>query len=453
MATSSTYYLDAPSLSSATVVYSNAALTTIAADGFYSDGAIVREQVSGVLLPQQTCPACAVPCGGSINESGVQGIYYLNTELGTDIGAVVIAFDPYSVPDGILAVYNSTIYNGLSSPEHGWLQGTPGLPTYIGSVGADCGIVAGSPYTLSEFEYDGTSFVSLGTTTSVSVLSGQMDLTSIGPGTSIMVIPKTAASPSILNLSFIGPCSGTVFDISVSCPAALPSFDSSTVNVDSATACADTVDQTYYVAYVNGGTGVLGLYDLVFSDANGEFKLGAGYYKTTDAGTNEWFQVDANGVIIAFGDCVEPPAESYNCVSGTCVDPGDGTGTYATLGECEAVCSAPEEINVQSVGGFMEPCTGGAIDDYMGAIVVLDAPADVDSQFVVEVYYVETGGTCGGTQFTETFNVDILEGDDISNFDACTQGVNFPTGAVICGACIVSCDNPNIVIGAFECPS
>jgi len=268
-----------------------------------------------------------------------------------------------------------------------------------------------------------------------------------------MVIPKTAASPSILNLSFIGPCSGTVFDISVSCPAALPSFDSSTVNVDSATACADTVDQTYYVAYVNGGPGVLGLYDLVFSDANGEFKLGAGYYKTTDAGTNEWFQVDANGVIIAFGDCVEPPAESYNCVSGTCVDPGDGSGTYATLGECELACSAPEEINVQSVGGFMEPCTGGAIDDYMGAIVVLDAPADVDSQFVVEVYYVETGGTCGGTQFTETFNVDILEGDDISNFDACTQGVNFPSGAVICGACIVSCDNPNIVIGAFQCPS
>jgi hypothetical protein len=339
MATSSTYYLDAPSLSSATVVYSNAALTTIAADGFYSDGSIVREQVSGVLLPQQTCPACAVPCGGTISASGAQGIYYLNTELGTDIGAVVIAFDPYSVPDGILAVYNSTTYNGLSSPEHGWLQGTPGLPTYIGTVGADCGIVAGSPYTLSEFEYDGTSFVSLGTTTSVSVLSGQMDLTSIGPGTSIMVIPKTAASPSILNLSFIGPCSGTVFDISVSCPAALPSFASSTVNAGSATACADAIDQTYYVAYVNGGSGVLGLYDLVFSDANGEFKLGTGYYKTTAAGANNWFQVDANGVIVAFGNCTSntftvyfdvttnPNTYGWGSSSAACA----GTGTPLTV--------------------------------------------------------------------------------------------------------------------------
>jgi hypothetical protein len=153
-------------------------------------------------------------------------------------------------------------------------------------------------------------------------------------------------------------------------------------------------------------------------------------------------------VIIAFGACPTPPEESYNCVSGNCVDPGDGSGTYATLAECEADCGA---INVQSVGGFMEPCSGGSIDDYMGAVVVLDVPADVDSQFVV--YYVETGSTCGGTQFMETFTVDILEGDDISNFNACTQGVNFPTGAVICGACIVSCDNPNITIGGFQCPS
>ena len=303
MATSSTYYLDAPSLSAATVVYSDVALTVIAADGKYSDGSIVREQVSRVLLPAVICPACSIPCGGTINVSGLQGIYYLNIDLGTDLGAVVINFDPASIPDGILAVYDSTIYNGLSSPSYGWLQGTAGLATYIGNSGSDCGIVANSPYTLNEFEYNGSSFVSLGTTTSVSILSGQTQLTATAPGDTVMVIPKTLVSPSSLNLTFIGPCTGTVFGISVSCPAALPSFASSTVNVDSATACADAIDQTYYVAYVNGGAGVLGIYDLVFSDANGEFKLDAGYYKTTAAGANDWFQVDANGVIVAFGNC------------------------------------------------------------------------------------------------------------------------------------------------------
>lgn len=59
MATSATFYLDAPSLGSATVVYSNPTLTTVASDGFYSDGTIVREQDGGVLLPQASCPSCA----------------------------------------------------------------------------------------------------------------------------------------------------------------------------------------------------------------------------------------------------------------------------------------------------------------------------------------------------------------------------------------------------------
>jgi hypothetical protein len=59
MATSATFYLDAPSLGSATVVYSNSSLTTVAANGFYSDGTIVREQASGALLAQSTCPSCS----------------------------------------------------------------------------------------------------------------------------------------------------------------------------------------------------------------------------------------------------------------------------------------------------------------------------------------------------------------------------------------------------------
>jgi hypothetical protein len=304
MATSSTYYLNGPSLGSATAVFTNAALTVCAANGFYSDGVIVREQVSCVLLPQQTCPSCSVPCGGTINANGNQGVYYLNVNLGAPTGAVIVQFNPLSVPDGIKALFNSVTYNGLSSPAWGWRQGTAGLPTYVGERTFDCGIVAGSPYTLNEFQYNGTTFAALGTTESVSVAAGQMQLTATAPGNCIMVIPKTVSSPSILNLTFIGPCSGTVFNVTVSCPAALTSFSSSTVNVNSSAACSATINQTYYVAHVNGAGGTLGLYDLVFSDANGQFKLGAGYYQTNDAGTNEWFQVDANGVIVAFGDCL-----------------------------------------------------------------------------------------------------------------------------------------------------
>ena len=80
MATQGTFYVDAPSLASATIIYTDVNLTTVAPDGFYSDGTIVREQVSGALLPQTSCPSCATPCGGSITASGQQGIYYLQTD-------------------------------------------------------------------------------------------------------------------------------------------------------------------------------------------------------------------------------------------------------------------------------------------------------------------------------------------------------------------------------------
>lgn len=414
MATQSTYYLDAPSFGSATVIYSDSALTTVAPDGFYSDGTISREQVSGTLLPQVSCPSCAVPCGGTINASGGEGVYYVDVELGSATGAVVVTFDPFSVPDGVLATFNSITYNGLSSPNHGWLQGSAGLPTYIGNSGSDCAIVANSPHTLSEFDYDGTSFVSLGTTKSVTVLSGQMQLTATDPGNSVMVIPKTVGSPSVLSLEFIGPCSGTAFDLSVSCPALLDPFDSSVMAASSGAACLLSANQTYYVAHVTGSAGVLGLYDLVFSDPNGEFKLAAGFYRTTSAGADDWYQVDANGVIIAFG-----------------------------------VCAAP--ISVTSVNGFMQPCFGGTTDDYMGAAVFLSANVAADTTFGVDVKYVIPPNTCGVGEITQSFTVVVPTGSGSSNFDPCVSGFFVSGGATICSACITSCDDPAIDLTGFTC--
>lgn len=55
--------------------------------------------------------------------------------------------------------------------------------------------------------------------------------------------------------------------------------------------------------------------------------------------------VSCNFSIELFYDCVEfdcsnfPPAatpDSYDCINNECTDPGDGSGTYATLAECEA---------------------------------------------------------------------------------------------------------------------
>lgn len=60
MATQGTYYLNGATLSAATAVYSDVYLTTLAPDGYYSAGSIVRQQVSGSLLPETACPGCGI---------------------------------------------------------------------------------------------------------------------------------------------------------------------------------------------------------------------------------------------------------------------------------------------------------------------------------------------------------------------------------------------------------
>jgi hypothetical protein len=307
MATSGTYYLNGPTLSSATAVFTDDTLSICAPDGFYSDGSIVREQVGCSLLPEVVCPACAIPCNINIVGAGGQGVYYIDTDTGINTGAIVIKFQPFGIPDGILAQLGPTLYNGMSSQNYGWLQGSAGLPTYVGEIASDCGILAGSPYpSVSEYEYQGTGFVNLGTTTSVTVVAGQLELTVNPPGLCVMVIPKTSNSYSILNTQIIGLCSGTGFNIQIECPESLGTWDGSSVGSTGSETCLLDPSIAYYYVHVNGSGGVLGLYDMVFVDANGQTPLAAGYYNTGSMSVSyDWIQVDSNGVVISFGLCEE----------------------------------------------------------------------------------------------------------------------------------------------------
>jgi hypothetical protein len=98
MATSITFYLDTPSLSTATAIYSNPSMTALAPDGFYSDGTIVRQQSSGVLLPPSSCPNCQPTEYYPFSSSTVQAsliaacgstasqVYYHNGLSGLQVG-------------------------------------------------------------------------------------------------------------------------------------------------------------------------------------------------------------------------------------------------------------------------------------------------------------------------------------------------------------------------------
>jgi len=137
------------------------------------------------------------------------------------------------------------------------------------------------------------------------------------------------------------------------------------------------------------------------------------------------------------------------------------TGDYfssaptTTYSDCNA-CQTPPPSKVTQVGGSMQPCIGGTIDDYMGASVTLDNNVDVDTIVSVTVYfqYGGSGISCLYPIYlnnTATFNVLVQAGSNYGTVDACSQGQYFPQGAVICGSCVSGTDNPNVTYSSVAC--
>jgi hypothetical protein len=428
MATSSTYFLNAPSLASSTSVFTDDELSILAADGFYSDGVISREQVDGVLLPQQTCPSCATPCGTTINASGTQGIYLLDLDTGStsgDVGAVIVRFNPYGVPDGIRGILGSETYNKLVSSVDGLHQSTnAGSLTFIGGVTADCGISGTTYPALLEYSYNGTSFVATGGTQSVTVDAGDVSLGLSAPGNTLMVIPKVTPTPSIINFEIVGPCSGTAWEMSVACPVLLTGFSSSVSALTSEAVCELTETTTYYNASLANTPGTVSLYDLVFADAYGLTQLPIGFYLASGSitGGNDWFQVDSNGVVVAIGMCVEPPVESYNCVDGTCTDPGDGTGEYATLEECETACSEPPADTEIYFNTLVEDIVTMGVNNYAGQTF--------DIGIVYEMFAVcDNEGTSGSSPNSATTTLYVSKDGGSTYTLAASITASVPGGA------------------------
>jgi hypothetical protein len=117
--------------------------------------------------------------------------------------------------------------------------------------------------------------------------------------------------------------------------------------------------------------------------------------------------------------------------------------------------SCVDEIDVVNVFGYMEPCIGGTIDDYMGAAIYLSAPVTVDTTFDVEVKFAFPGALCNPSYFqSQYFQLVVPAGEQSSNFNACNNGAYFPGGATICSACVNSYYN-NIVdvinLGSASC--
>ena len=120
-------YLDAPDLAGATTIYTDAALTTPAATGFYSDGNISRFQTTSgstaTLSPASACSACVPDCGTAVRgTNSKQGYYNATFDVGTATGAMIIQIGSASIPYAARAVYDGVVTNKISSTNHGLLQ-------------------------------------------------------------------------------------------------------------------------------------------------------------------------------------------------------------------------------------------------------------------------------------------------------------------------------------------
>lgn len=321
------YYLNGADLASSTAIFLDPYMTVCAPDGYYSDGLIVRLQTGCVL--QETEPL-QCDCGGlSCNEfesiAGGAGLYILNVDLGTDTGAVIVTFMPNGTPDGIKVNYNGSTYNQLSSVIDGYHAAPPNLPTYVGDTTFDCGLVANSPYVLTEYENSGTVFNPTGNFSTVTITSAQVSLTlTLDPMQCIMVIPKTSPAPSGLSAIMYGICEGSSYNISISCPQKLKPFYSTGEGGNTGESCGLPTDQIYYSAPVNGDGATLGLYDWIFTDNNGQNVLGNGYYTAPIhcPAPYDSFEIQ-NGIIKQFLTFCSPVTLDYDilnsataCVSG-----------------------------------------------------------------------------------------------------------------------------------------
>lgn len=316
MAINSTFYLDAADLVTATTVYLDFDLTIVAPDGFYGDGAITREQSSGILLTVESCPSCTEPCDKNIGGTGGTGVYIIDLDVGSvATGAILVRFSTASVPDGIRVTYDGVVYNNISSQNYGFFQTTnAGHYTIVGTLGATSSCTSwyssGGTLTQPVFLYNPTTeaFDATGTTQTNTIVAGanpDFFLESSSIGNCWMVIPKPNATPNDLLIEVLGPCTSTSWTISTFCPVALPTFSASNLFTSASIPCDEVLFNTYYFAKVHAAADTfVGLYDFVFTDENGEFPLADGFYLIDNVAVPKKVIEVENGVVVAITNCI-----------------------------------------------------------------------------------------------------------------------------------------------------
>ena len=336
-----TFYWAGVTFQSATQLYTDSNLTIVAADGWYSIGGFYREMTGGILGPTQNCPTCepaAIPCNTSLTPpSGSFGKYTAEFDAGNTTGAIIVLFNPATIPDRCTWTYDGVSASEYSSPGFGYLQGVigsggPVLPlayqslncgnycTIDNSLGGTSGI---PPSAGTGATFCGENFTYNHITASWDVTPGGTISNLLGPytnqanggvslvaspntvGICMMVIPKPNVSPSIVKIEIEGIDTNTEWFVSVNCPIRLNEFKAGVVGG----ICGDETQPSLFTAtpqgYTGGVSNIIQEHDWIFLDPNGENYCPAGIYPVTipALGGSHFVTVGPNSVVTNVVPC------------------------------------------------------------------------------------------------------------------------------------------------------
>ncbi len=151
-----------------------------------------------------------VACDANITAGGGAGVYELILNIGTNLGWTGIRYDAISVPDRFEIYYNNS--KVADTKFVGDLIELPTNPTG--------NIVLGS-YVMNNYTYNGSAFVSTGSTSNVTIGSTDMSNNTTEPtnGNGVLIFNKTTASPNTIRIIATGsPNQSTSWNIRGICP-------------------------------------------------------------------------------------------------------------------------------------------------------------------------------------------------------------------------------------------
>ena len=349
MATFDTFYINGENLSKATAVFTDATMTTLAAQAIFGDGGSIRTQVpSGeqVLFADQIhlCDACTTDCNEQITFSqsfataaSMQG----SVNFGVQQGAIKVTISGVGErPVGVDLEMNGNRYNFFSSTHPAATAQRNNAPnltqkSYFWSVNGVgfCNNWTSGSANLDILYYNSISGLWEDSEEDILNQSLANKMTSGFPGIGGLSVGSTAGNlvtyiPSAgntnINLNIIfetpcGPSQGTNKGqitgplLSVECPTLLTIVPTTTVQNDPLTACSqpdNTVTNLRYHGPVRGTTnGVLQNGDFLYTSNTGAAFVADGYYKTLgsylegiSSSVNGSFRVQ-NGVVKEIQSC------------------------------------------------------------------------------------------------------------------------------------------------------